>query len=73
MGHRAEGSNRDEGDQPVGQLLGCGRRGCAPGRTRRRDRLGALGTMFGGGSLQLGPPARQTMITARGGLPVAPA
>src|SRR5262249_237878 len=45
-------TGKSEEDQPVGQLLGCGRRACAPGRTRRRNHLGALGKLSGAGSLQ---------------------
>ena len=45
-------TGKSEEDQPVGQRVGCGERECALGRTRQRDRLGALGKLAEGGSLQ---------------------
>jgi hypothetical protein len=50
---RRGGRNRvNEREQPVGQVRGCGRRECAPRRTREEDHPGARGKLAEEGSLQ---------------------
>src|SRR5262249_50634073 len=48
----SEGKGGNEREQPGKQVRGCGRRECAPRKTREEDHLGALNTLAGGGSLQ---------------------
>jgi hypothetical protein len=43
-----EGTGENEGEQPVRQGSGSGRRECAPRRTREKDHLGALNKLAGG-------------------------
>ena len=45
---RQEGTRENEGEQPVRQGSGSGRRECAPRRTREKDHLGALGKLAEG-------------------------
>jgi hypothetical protein len=48
------GTGENEGEQPVRQDSGSGRRACAPRSTRERDHLGALSKLAGGRFLATG-------------------